>query len=143
MTTVADRAIDELVAKLCVLFNRELDDTIGNVYRRGLADVPSVLLEATFDRAAMTRRFMPTIAELREDAEACRQELAQRCPFTACVACRSRRPGWMVVVDPDGVRREARCGCWHRHQARLRAVGWTATPLFRPALPPGSEGGSD
>jgi hypothetical protein len=127
--------VDTQIANLCVVFNREFDDAIADLYTRALEDIPAPLLEAAVARAIRGRRFMPTVAELRQDAEACRQELSTRLPFVPCVACRSRWPGWIVVVDPAGVSRETRCDCWLAHQALLAGRGYTGTPVFRPGLP--------
>lgn len=124
------------VTTLFVAYQRDLDKAVATLYERALQDVPPALLEVAIARAVQTRRFFPTVSELREDAEACRAELALRIPFTPCLACRDLRPGWMTVTDPAGVRREARCECWTAHQWTLRGAGWTSQVLFRPALPP-------
>lgn len=44
-------------------------------------------------------------------------------PFKPCANC-SHRPGWVTVIDGQGVKREARCPCWLAWQGlRTEAAG--------------------
>jgi hypothetical protein len=127
-----------ILAPLALAFRAEVDVPTFTVYARALADVPPPLLQAATNRALRTRRFFPTVAELLEDAEACRLALAAGVPFVPCVACRDRWPGWMTIVDPAGEAREDRCACWRAHQARLARLGVPAQPVWV-ALQAGTE----
>lgn len=125
--------LETYLAILFTAYRRDVDDAAATLYERALADVPLALLDAAITRAVRTRRFFPTVAELREDAEHVRTEIAARLPFEPCVACRELTPGWVDVTDPAGVSRKTRCDCWHAHQTRLARAGWTPKAIALPA----------
>jgi hypothetical protein len=99
-------------------------------YEDGLKDIAVPLLNAAVRRAIQTRTFFPKVAELRQDAEACRRELLAANVYQPCAQC--NETSWEKITV-DGVVRVTRCGCWKRHQERLAGLGVGVEPL---ALPP-------
>lgn len=127
-------AFDVIIATLFTAFRRTLSEADLVLYERGCAGVPPPLLAAAVGRAVRTRRFQPNVAELLDDAEACRQEWLAEQAWAPCVQCEELN-GWVSRPDDRGVERLARCACWAAHQARLAQAG-LAKPLALPAPEP-------
>jgi hypothetical protein len=131
-----EAAIPDLPAAVAYLFAAyrvALDDTTGLVYEHQLADLPFPLVRAAVIEAPkrLPKPFVPGIQELRALCDTIRGERAALTPFVPCAACRETRPGWDLVVDPNGTRRLTRCECWRRHQQLLTT--WPGDAQ-RPAL---------
>lgn len=118
-----------LVMPLAVQLGAEWDLPAWRLYHRAVDNIPRQLLVIAIDKAASTRTKFPSAAQLRELAEAVRQELIAANPYTKCETC--NLTGW-VEVDCDGVKRVQRCVCWKAHQQRLFEMGVTGTPLALP-----------
>lgn len=91
-------------------------------YEDALKDIPIPLLNAAIRKAIATRQWFPKVAELREDAEACRRELVAAHPFVACDSCGGT--GWEPMTV-ENVSRYQRCVCWRAHVFKLNELGVT------------------
>ena len=107
-------------------------------YDQALSRLPVAVLGPMVQRAIDTRTprwgDLPTVAELRADAETCRLELVKALGDYGCTDCVGvGSKGWVAVTHPDGVRM-ARCGCWLRLQAKRAQleVGSEALALTAP-----------
>lgn len=113
---------------------KDLSSARIKILDKHLSKVPASLLAPMTERVIATRRprwgDLPTVSELLEDAEVCRRELLAQMAFVPCASCEPH--GW-IEVEIKGVKRQARCGCWTRHQGRLQELG---APLAK-ALPSG------
>ena len=126
------------IAMLAEAFGvKDLTPVRVKVYEQALQKVPTALLEPMARRAIETRRprwgNLPTVAELREDAESCRREMLAQMAFAVCPmneGCSAQ--GW-TEREVDGVKRAVRCGCWVRHQEQVQALGVGHEPLALPA----------
>lgn len=127
---------DSYLATLFTAYRKTVDDEAAALYGRGLDDIPLRLLDRAIGRAIRTRTWLPTVAELRADAEAERRALLQAHPYTPCAGCRENA-GWVAVIDTDGVARVRRCGCFARWRDRLAQLGVTEDAVL--ALPAASE----
>lgn len=100
-------------------------------YDQALARLPVALLEPMVRRTIDVRTpqwgDLPTVAELREDAEYCRLELVKALGDYGCAYCDMQK-GFIAVIHGDEVRME-RCGCWKRHQEKLAQLGVGSEPL--------------
>lgn len=108
------------------------------LYTQKLQLVPVPVLTPMVDRAISTRTprwgCLPTVAELLEDAEACRLELLKSLgEYDGCATCQDHR-GWVEIMHADGVRAE-RCVCWKIHQTHIAQLGVGHAPLALPAAP--------
>jgi hypothetical protein len=129
MGDVRDRAM--AIAMLVEAFGvKDFTPARVRAYEDGLNTIPIPLLNAAVRRAIQTRTFLPKVAELRTDAEACRRELLASNQYEPCAQC--DETGWERVTV-DGIHRVQRCGCWKRHQQKLAQIGVTSEPI---ALPP-------
>lgn len=136
MSEMRDRAM--ALAALVEAFGvREFTPVRTRTYDEGLKDVPVPLLNAAVRKAISTRTFFPKVAELRQDAEACRRELLAGNQHDACEDC--NYTGWAEVTI-DGIKRVERCFCWKKWQRELESLGVTTTPLD---LPPARERDSE
>ena len=103
----------------------------GRSYDQALSRLPVAVLGPMVQRAIDTRTprwgDLPTVAELRSDAEVCRLEMVKALGAAGCADC-SDHIGWVAVTHPDGVRM-ARCDCWTRHRAKLASLGVGGEPL--------------
>ena len=124
------------IGYLFTAYRKPLGDVTGRVYEHQLADVPLALVAEVILAAPTRHQWLPSIAELKADCEALRLARRAAVVWTPCVACRDRRPGWDVVVDPAGDARYTRCACWTAHQARVAALGLPTAPILK-ALPAG------
>ena len=120
---------DVLLATLFTAFRKDLDEASATLYERGLADIPLPLLEAAASRAIQTRVFLPVIAEIRKDAEACRTEYLTKHPHEKCNVCKDLG-GWVKILDEAGIERLARCRCFAAYRAGLAAIGIEERPVF-------------
>lgn len=113
-------------------------------YDQALSRLPVAVLEPMVQRAIDTRTprwgDLPTVAELRADAEVCRLELVKALGDYGCADCEMQK-GWVAVTHPDGVRM-ARCGCWTRLQAKRAQLEVGSEPLALTA-PTGDWTGQD
>lgn len=133
----------KLIAPLAVHFGAVRDEPTWKLYHRALMvdPAPSLqLLQGALARAA-NRRYFPTTAELRADAEAERQAILQRNAYEGCDVCRDESTGWVSVLV-DGVTRLQRCDCWAAYQAGLarQGVGAQLELPEQRALPMPSDG---
>ena len=116
--------LDHLLARLVRMYRQPIDDATAADYRCELADVPIPLLEAAVTRAIRTRTYLPNVAEVRADVEACRTSAQPtETRYEPCDRC-AETPGWMEITDTAGVRRMQRCVCW---QERRQAQGLALT----------------
>lgn len=122
-------ALDTVLGTLFSAYRKTLDEAAITLYERGLVDVSVPLVDAAVTRAIRTRTFLPTIAELRQDAEACRQELLARHPYQRCEACRDAG-GFVPVTDEGGVVRLAKCPCFHAYRGALARLGVSERPVL-------------
>lgn len=127
--------VETVLATLFTAYRKVVDDEAAALYARGLSDVPVPLLDRAMIRTVRTRTFLPSVAELRQDAEAERQAFVQAHPFVPCTVCRESE-GWVAFTDDDGVARVRRCACFARYHANLARIG-IAGPIL--ALPAPSE----
>lgn len=119
------------IAMLAEAFNvRDLTPARIRIYEQALQKVPVAVLEPMVRKAVSTRQFFPKVAELLEDAEACRVELLTSLKFEPCVNCSAS--GW-TETEIDGVKRMRRCHCWLQHQERVASLGVGHEPLALPA----------
>lgn len=126
------------ILPLALHFHDARDEPTWRLYHAALLAPPAPtrqLLDRALIRAA-NRRYFPSTAELRADAEAERQALLQAHPFTPCTGCRDTG-GWAAFTDTDGVARVKRCTCFARYRGRLAQLGVTDYPVL--ALPAASE----
>lgn len=130
---------DSLLATLFTAYRKDVDDAAAMLYERGVGDIPLPLLDTAVTRAIKTRTFLPTIAELRQDAEACRVELVRKHPPQYCDDCRHAH-GWLPVKDELGVERLTRCRCVIAWRQQLVGLGVTSEPVYI-ALSDGREAG--
>ena len=110
--------------------------TRTKVYEKALLKVPMGLLPAMTQRAIETRPsrgkdWLPSVADLLVDAEACRRVLVAANPYTGCAECEDQR-GWRKL-HINGFELVQRCPCWDRHQQKLAQLGVTGGPLVLPA----------
>lgn len=108
-------------------------------YERGLLQVPGPLLELAAERVIDTltskyRGWMPSVAQIKDAAEALRVELLAAHIWEPCETCRDNH-GWVEVTEAN-VTRVTRCICWRVHRHKLAEIGVTNTPL---SLPPARE----
>jgi hypothetical protein len=109
---------------------RELTAATIRIYDKALEKVPVPVLEPMTQRAIATRQFFPKVAELLQDAEACRHELLNSLKYDPCAQC--NETGWETRLE-DGVSRVHRCGCWTRHQQKVSALGVGSAVLALPS----------
>lgn len=107
------------------------------VYEKALSKVPVGLLRPMVERAVETRRakckdWLPDVADLLADAEACRLAIIASHPYESCCECEDS-PGWREFKDKDGILRLQRCPCWHRYRERIAQLGVGGGPLALPA----------
>jgi hypothetical protein len=107
------------------------------VYEKSLSKVPVSLLEPMVSRAIETRvakckDWLPAVADLLADAEACRRELVAANPYDGCCECEDGPKGWRKLTV-NGYEYMQRCPCWVRYQEKLEHLGVRDQPL---ALPP-------
>lgn len=106
------------------------------IYAKALEAVPVALLEPMVQRAIATRKprwgDLPTVAELREDAETCRRELLTALQFEPCAVNEGCSQHGFVEREINGVKRMVRCRCWTEIQARREALGTGNQPLALP-----------
>lgn len=95
-------------------------------YEDALKDIPIPLLNAAVRKAIASRSWFPKVAELRDDAEACRRELLASETYQPCASC--NESGWTTVLI-DGITRVTRCFCWKAWQQRLAELGVTPQPI--------------
>ena len=120
-----------LLEPLRLAMGVEVDQPTWTVYFRALHDLPVQLLLAAVDRALKSStRFMPKPGELRQFAEDARTALMASVQYVPCAQC--DETGW-EGIEIDGVTRARRCGCWHRHQEKIQALGVGHEPLALPA----------
>ena len=127
------------LALLCEAFGVKPDNMTPartRLYSEGLADIPPAILPAMVTRCTRTRTprwgDLPSLKELREDAEYARLELVRALgPYESCCEC-DMQTGWRTVTHADWVKVE-RCPCWHRRQAKLAELGVGGEPLALPA----------
>ena len=116
-------------------------------YDRALARLPVALLAPMVQRAIDTRTprwgDLPTVAELRADAELCRQEIVKGLQFTVCAANENCTPNGFTEREINGVRRMVRCSCWTRHQAQIAALEVGSEPVALTAPVVGDWTGQD
>lgn len=129
MGDLRDRAM-ALAALVEAFAVKDMTPVRVRAYEDGLKDVPVPLLNAAVRLAIETRAFFPKVAELKRDAETCRQQLVAAHPYAGCIDCEDSK-GWIDVQMADGVRAK-RCPCFQRHQAKLASLGVTSTPLALP-----------
>ena len=120
-----------LTMPLAVQLGAEWDAPTWRLYHRAVEKIPLALYAAAIQAATETRTKMPSAAQLRELAEAQRQQILAAHPYTGCIECEDQR-GWRTVTHPDGARVE-RCPCFRRHQDRLATLGVGPAPLALPA----------
>ena len=100
-------------------------------YDQALSRLPVAVLEPMVQRAIDTRTprwgDLPTVAELRADAEVCRLELVKALGDYGCASCEGTK-GFIAVTHADGVRME-RCNCFRRRQEQLAALGLGVAPI--------------
>lgn len=125
------------IAMLAEAFKvRDLTPARIRIYEQALQKVPVALLKPMTDRAIATRKprwgDLPQVAELLEDAEACRLELRQQ-RFERCAVNEDCTPQGFVEREIDGVKRMVRCRCWLIHQEKVQALGVGHAPLALPA----------
>lgn len=124
------------IAMLVEAFNvKNLTPVRIKIYEKALSKLPPVILEPMVMRAIETRTskcadWLPSIEELREDAEAVRLEMLAQLVFQPCAECSEQ--GWRER-EVGGAKRAVRCSCWHRHQKRVEALEVGARPLALPA----------
>lgn len=124
---MSEHARGMAIAELTEAFGVKLENLPPvriRILDRALQKVPAAVLKPMVERVISTRKprwgDLPAIAELLEDAEACRRELLAAVAFQPCASCEPY--GWLER-EIDGVKRLTRCGCWHRHQERIQALG--------------------
>lgn len=107
------------------------------IYEQALQKVPQALLEPMVRRAIDTRKprwgDLPTVAELREDAETCRTELLSGLRFELCAVNEGCSANGWTEREMNGVKRAVRCSCWQRLQREREALGVGSEPLALPA----------
>lgn len=108
---------------------KEVSPVRVRTYEQGLKDIPIPLLNAAVRKAINERTFFPKVAEIRSDAEACRKELVEAHPFTACDSCNGT--GWTAVLV-DSVNRYARCSCYRAYQQKLADLGVSGKAIAVP-----------
>ena len=123
----------DYVEPLAVLFGAVKDEPTWRLYHSALmvAPAPSMaLLLAARAKAASSRKWFPTVEELRADAEAARVALLKANPYERCDGCRENSGFVPVIVD--GVERLQRCECFARYLADIAALGVGHLPLALP-----------
>lgn len=112
---------------------RDLTPARIRIYEQALQKVPVPVLNPMVQRAVQTRQFFPRVAELLEDAEACRKEMLGQLAFAVCPMNENCSPLGFTEREIDGVKRMVRCACWQRHQDQIQALGVGHEPLALPA----------
>jgi hypothetical protein len=132
--TTKRRDLIDLLHELLTAYGKPFDDELVRIYQRSLGDIPLATLELAFEQAINTRRFLPTLAELREDIAACTSECGAGSEFKPCTLCvAAGTPGWHEVPIelhikerrlPDGTIATlppatgmVRCECYERWRA--------------------------
>lgn len=131
-----------LLGPVALALGNPIDRVIMKAYHRALRDVPANLLQVACDRALKTTRDryeprFPTAPQLRQWAEDARLAWLKSNPWTACEAC-EETPGWVEGIDPQGVKRLARCPCFKAYKDRAEANGMH-TQLALPSAPVAQE----
>lgn len=107
------------------------------IYNDALAKLPAGVLSLMVQRAIETRKprwgCLPTVAELREDAEAVRVERLAALSFQPCAVNGNCSAQGFTEVEVDGVKRMVRCRCWTEFQAQRAALQVGDQPLALPA----------
>lgn len=123
------------IKPLAVLLREVKDEPTWRLYHAALMKPPApsrALLTRALPRAATNRKWFPTAAELRADAEAERTGILEAHPFTRCASCRDSG-GWITITDALGVERVTRCSCFSTYSRELAALGVGSAPLALPA----------
>lgn len=131
-------AFVQFITPLAMHFGAVKDEPTWRLYHAALMVTPApsrYLLDRALPRAASSRRWFPTVDELRADAEAERQAVLRERPHERCEACRGSS-GFVAVKDDDGVTRMKRCGCFDAYLQSLEQLGVGAAVL---ALPVGRD----
>jgi hypothetical protein len=63
---------------LCTAFDKQISDTLTDVYFAGLSDLPIEAIRHAVEQAIKTLKFFPKVAELRDLCEGTQNERAQR-----------------------------------------------------------------
>lgn len=107
------------------------------IYEGAFRKLNPALLRPMVDRCIETRKVygkdkLPTVSDLLEDAEYCRQQIVAANPYRACEQC--NRVGWLSVKRAGWQKPEyARCECYALWQAQLAVLGATDVPLVEAA----------
>lgn len=112
------------ITPLAMHFSAVKDEPTWRLYHAALMVSPAPtqkLLTLALPRAASSRRFFPSVEELRADAEAERKQILAAHPYRRCAECRDNS-GWTPVIT-DGVERMERCDCFERYRASLAQLG--------------------
>lgn len=125
------------IKPLAVHFGAVKDEPTWRLYHAALMHPPApsaALLARALPRAASSRKFFPSVEELRADAEVERRAFLAANPYNRCESCRDNC-GWVKALDGHGVERLRKCDCFERYRALLTDAG-IGEPL---ALPPAEE----
>ena len=124
-----------VIRPLAVHFGVVKDTPTWMLYHAALMQSPAPspqMVSAALTRAAATRQWFPSVAELRSDAEVERQALLAQHPHHPCEDCRDSR-GWITTRGEDGVERAVRCPCIEQYRTTLARLGVGEHVLALPA----------
>jgi len=118
---------------------RDLTPARIKIYERALKKIPVALLSPMVEHCIDTRKpygrdWLPSVEELRADAEWARQDILKRTPYEMCAQCEDSQ-GWLEI-EQDGVKRLRRCSCRAAYLAKLDGLGAIGETL---SLPPVQE----
>lgn len=85
------------------------------------AQVSESILAVAVERYMTSHEWFPKISELLAECEGVRREQVAALGGVGCVECEDSK-GWVAEQHADGVRM-VRCGCWRRHQDRVKTLG--------------------
>lgn len=129
-----------ILSPLCTMFRVSFDVAQWTVYYEALTDVSEVLLRSAVVLASRDgREFMPRPGELRAYAEQDRLARLAAQPWKPCIECLDAK-GFVEVVDGNGVKRLAPCGCRAMYRQQLAAAGVPSRSLLEAPREEGDEG---
>lgn len=131
-----DQAVGLAIATLVEAYGvKDLQPTRIRIYERALAKIPIALIGPMTDHCIETRKpwgkdWLPSVEELRADAEWARQDILKRTPYEPCAQCEDQA-GW-CEIEIDGVKRVTRCQCRLAYLQRLDQLGAIGEALSIP-----------